>query len=154
LLYFVTKFDVDKFCRVIGRVAGLEMTNPSRRRIFSAQIMPVSIAVLCIFLYALKNVRGADDYETLSRRTFVCNGTEPCVHQAQQGSFVTSNNHGVRETVDTPMIPKNSTELDPNNPCPTTGLFDLGSHHFSSEPQASRRTMFYREIPSVAMRVV
>jgi hypothetical protein len=122
-------------------VAGSEMTDPSRRRIVSRRLVPVSIAVLLLFMSDMKMVRGVHGYEWLSTETFNCNGSQPCVHQAQQGNLIPSKHHGFREALDI-NIANNASEVDPNGPCPTTGLFITGTRSDSFGPQASRLTIF------------
>jgi hypothetical protein len=123
-------------------VAEPEMTYPSRRRIFSAQHVPVSIAVFILFLPDTIKFGSVHGFDGLSKETVSCKGTEPCVHQAQQEHSVTSNNHGFRETVKVPITWENANGLDPTDPCPTTGLFDSGPRPTSAGRQASRQLYF------------
>jgi hypothetical protein len=103
------------------------MTNPLRRRMFSAQLVPVSIALLLLFVSGMGDIRCVHCYGTLSTDTLVCNGTEPCVHNAQQGNSVTTNNLRFRETVDIPVASINTTGIDLNDPCSRIGLVDSGA---------------------------
>ncbi len=122
----------------MSQLAEPEMTYPSRRRIFSAQHVPVSIAVLFLFLPDTKTLGCVHGLDGLRKGTVSCKGSEPCVHQAQQGHSVTSNNHRFRATVEVPITPKYAPGLDPTDPCPTTGLFGSGPRPTSVGIQASR----------------
>jgi hypothetical protein len=124
---------------VTSQLARHEMTNPLRRRMFSAQLVPVSIALLLVFVSDMRDIRGVHCYGTLSTETFICNGTEPCVHQAQQGNSVTTNNLWFRETVDIPVTSMSATGIDLNDPCPTIGLLDSGARPKSIGTEASRQ---------------
>jgi hypothetical protein len=132
-------------------VAGPEMAQPLTRRIFSAHLVPVSFAVLLLCLSDEENIRGVDGFQKVSTETVTCNGTEPCVHTAQQGDSVSSSNHEFRETVDIPITSTKSTGFDMNEPCPTTALLYLGPLPTSIGTQASRQTISYGRSPWMAL---
>jgi hypothetical protein len=117
------------------------MTNSLGRRIFPAPVFPVSIAVLLLSVFDMKNVLGQHDFNSSSTGTFICSESKPCIHKEQQGNSVPSNDHGLRRAVDVPMISKTATCFDQNNPCPATGLFDSGTRPIPILAQASRQTI-------------
>jgi hypothetical protein len=104
--------------------AHCEMTSIKMQRPSPASISFVYIRILLLscILHTDDVVGERNHYDLRGTRIAVCNGTSPCINQAQMAELTASGHIGLGDTDDFPITLQTAPWLDPIEPCPTADI--------------------------------
>jgi hypothetical protein len=108
----------------------------SERRFSSTSLIQTYLKViLLLYVSFTENVRGEPKKNQMSSPQ--CNGKDPCDHPFRWGQFSMPPDQIFRQRHKKSAAPQTTSGFDPNEPCPTTELFNSGVDLRSVENQVN-----------------